>query len=85
MLMFMVHVTTKDHIGIYALCSHLILCWCPYSILPPEAMWMFTVYAVTRNNVEVRDPAAAFGFYEQEAFFCSSINDCKLIIENNRK
>lgn len=45
--------------------------WCPWSMLLLETIWKFMVHA-------------AAGCYRQGSFFCSSINDCRFILENGR-
>lgn len=44
---------------------------------------MSVVHTVTRNHVEVIIRAAA-DCEGQGSFFCSGVNDCRLIVENER-
>lgn len=89
MLMSIVCTASGRSDKVYCLCCPQGSCWCPSSMVQPEAMWMSMVHAATVNHVDVNDLCwdpinvhVAAGCYRQENTCWSGINDSRLIIQN---
>lgn len=61
MLISVVHTTGGGHVDVHGPCCHLKPCWYLWTGLPPEAMLMSVVYAVTKIMLIFVDHAATEG------------------------
>lgn len=66
------------HVDAHGLHCYLRLCWCLWSMLLLETM-LICDQGVLRSKIR-----AAGGCYGQGSFFCSGLDDCRLIIEYER-
>lgn len=70
-----------DHDQIHGLWYHLEPCWSPWFMLQPEVMLVFVVPAA-QEAIWKPMINAVTGYYWQGILSCSSIEDSRLIIEN---